>query len=470
LGRLAPRQPPLRIAVVDRSSAFGGGITYSGPVAGETLLQNPVSAMPDSLGAYLRATPGATLAAWAAQSGPVAQRWWHAAEPLIARGEVDDLFVPRGLYGALIEHQLKSVLAEAWPGLQIECMTAEVVGLDRDSEAGPIVAALKDGRALQAETVILGLGIVPGPATPGATSYLDRRPKDFVASLAAQVASRRGPICILGANAASMDVLNLLHTYGDALPEAARICVISPSGQLPIPVESGAGAPPCSQLLADPAPVTEAERLAALVVSDARARRAAGFAPMTLSEDGAVAKIMTCLAAMTPEERARLLQFHGKDLAHVSRRSVPAYHAAADALRAAGRLTLLAGRVDDVVDDGAGLTLTLAGRAERVAAAAVVDCRGGGSLAATPDPLMTSFRTGGLLGAQVNAAGSGIVVDDDLRAAPGLFVIGDLLSGYDGRHGVVWHMQNAPRIETYADALASVLAVDLVDRRATTSR
>lgn len=450
--QLLPRLPhkddhPWRIAVLDAGGWFGGGVTYSGPAAADTLLQNPVRDMPPALDAWLKATPLTQIETWADGAGRGGRTWFLRDRAALSAGETEGLFVPRALYGHVQEARYRAALAES--PAEVSQITARVQGL---SGGAPYRLDLGPDRApLKAAQVVLCPGLIPRPPIPAALSYLDQPPAEFVRALTEGGA-------VLGANAAAMDVMHLLDLYAEHLPTGAPpVRVLSRSGQLPPRFDPNLPETlPPSTLMADPLAPKTAAALVEVIAQDAQAWAAAGIAPSELGARGGMAALMQCLGALPPAERQTALQAQGPALSLLSRRAVPAYRAAADRLVTSGRVRLTSATVENVTAAPAGgAVLHLQGQPD-LAVPRVVDCRGAGRLGATQDPLLQGLHDIGLL---PNAAGSGFAVNDQLCAAPGLYVLGDLLTGYDGAHGAIWHLQSAPRIQAYAEVLAEVLSV-----------
>lgn len=457
---LRPERRPLKVAVIDRAGAFGGGLTYSGPSAGATLMQNPVSMMPERLSGLLRTADESWLTDWCDAAGPGAAHWRAEFRPDISEGRIDGLFVPRGLYGFALSDALDRATAGAWPGLEIGRLQAGVTAVKRSGDGYRLIVDGVGG-PLDTRLLVLAPGMIPSADAEGAIPYIDRSPEAFVAELAERCRHGSGQICILGANAATMDVLHLLASYRPLLPEQARIVVVAPTGGLPVPLGSGGDSPPPSRVLQGKVRFETADDLAEAVRLDARDRRLAGYAQATLTEEGAAAAILKALQDLAPGEQKRLLQFHGHVLARISRRAVPAYHRSAKSLESAGILTVLRARVTETHRTPRNWTVRLDGPLHDLDVSAVVDCRGGGNLFSTLDPLLQSLTADRETVVGVNDAGSGLDVNDSFAAAPGLFVMGDLLTGYSGANGVIWHLQNAPRIETYSQVLGAALAAEL---------
>ena len=58
---------------------------------------------------------------------------------------------------------------------------------------------------------------------------------------------------------------------------------------------------------------------------------------------------------------------------------------------------------------------------------------------------------------QPNAASTGLLVNDEMEASPGLFVLGPLLAGNVVKGTPIWHVEHCGRISHCASELAEIL-------------
>ncbi|HEX8255273.1 MAG TPA: hypothetical protein VF846_19190, partial [Thermoanaerobaculia bacterium] len=128
-------------------------------------------------------------------------------------------------------------------------------------------------------------------------------------------------------------------------------------------------------------------------------------------------------------------------------RTTPEYAGAADALRRRGVLRML--RAELTRDDVVRLQ-------ETHPAALVLDCRGSADLEQTSDPLLRALFARGL--ARINGSGTGLAADEELAAAPGLFVAGPLLAGISNARHCFWNLESAKRLFALSPAVAGAIA------------
>ena len=447
-----------QIIVFDKEDSFGGGNTYSSAMADATFLQNPVDMMPDGFAEWIISKGIEWLAAWCFHTSSTTRQWWQEHKDAITRRQLASLFVPRGLFGLYQTESYRSALSAAKESVVVQHVAKQVTGLIRTENDDFILKTASDIQ-IRARIVLLAMGMIPSKPFPEAVSYLDKLPEKFVVNLASKAKAHGGNIILLGANAAAMDVIHLFSTYESALTGINEIIVVSKTGIMPISTSPITGLEPSSSLIAHPTSPRNAAELVSIVLNDAACWHEAKLAPYGLTLKGISNAIIASLNSLPAKERTRILEFHGRELSLISRRCVPAYYSDFKKLKSSGRLKILAAEVNSVCKITSGISVNFSGELPDLKATAVIDCSGAGRLNETNDPLLAQLlrAEGGKL-AQANAAGSGFVVNDRFEASPNLFIMGDLLTGYEGRHGMIWHLQNAPRIKHYSSILGEVIA------------
>ncbi len=93
-----------------------------------------------------------------------------------------------------------------------------------------------------------------------------------------------------------------------------------------------------------------------------------------------------------------------------------------------------------------------------IVAAAVINCRGSETLPTARIPLLRSILRPEIGIASVNRPESGITVNADFEASPGVYVIGPLLSGYTTELDAIWNLESTPRIHALSERTAGTVA------------
>jgi uncharacterized NAD(P)/FAD-binding protein YdhS len=347
-----------------------------------------------------------------------------------------DAFVSRGRYGDYLHHLFRHELAASGRAVpqQGEAVAAAVDG-------GRWRVSLACGRTLQADAVVLGLGLPPAGAPPGADAAI-LADAAYVADpwscdLAALPA---GEVLLIGAGLTMVDVA-LSLAGGDR-----RLVALSRRGLLPLGHAPATAASPPGAAMDTP--------MAALRALRAHAR-AVGWRE-------AVDSIRPQTAALWRSwplaERRRFLR-HLRPWWDIHRhRMAPVVAERIAGLRTAGRLCVEAGRLERLRRGPDGLEATIRGRGQASAHArtfaAVVNCASPqGDPRAQPGGLVADLLRQGLL--RPDPLALGLDVDDALRVlasdgrpAPGLFAVGPLT------RGAAWEAVAAPDLRTQTAAAA----------------
>jgi uncharacterized NAD(P)/FAD-binding protein YdhS len=359
--------------LIDRTGSFGPGLAYSTPFEGHLLnvranRMSAVEGRPDNFVDWLRASAG-----------------WRA-DP--------DGFAPRRYFGEYLQHRLNAVRL-AHPG-RIELVTGEATAVEPDG------VRLAGGRRIAARAVVLATG---NPAPKIARSGARRIIPDPWAAGALDKIGPQDEVIILGSGLTMVDMVLWLDANG----RTGRIRVLSRRGLTPRAhgEHHDTPAPPTDRLLKAPPSAQLAE-----------ARRLAG-------ETGSWRSVMEGLRPRTaqlwieadPKTRARWLR-HLRPWWDVHRHRIPPeIDAAMDRLKAAGRLDVLAGRVDHIDAEADSVTVHWRPRdgsqQPPLTAGWLIDCTGPGH-AAAQTPVTAALLAEGRV--RLESLGLGLDVATDGRA------------------------------------------------------
>lgn len=367
--RLAERG--VACSLIDRTGTFGPGLAYSTPFEGHLLnvRSDRMSAVDGKPGDFVD---------WLRDNCP------QQADP--------DGFAPRRLYGEYLQHRLNAVRL-AIPGM-IELITGEVAAIGHDS------VRLSDGRVVDARAVVLATGN-PAPKTAGKGSR--RVITDPWALTALERIGPEDEVIIVGTGLTMVDMVLWL----DATGRKGRIKALSRRGLTPR--VHGAGHD-------HPETPTEALTTGRLSSRLSEARR--------LASDGGWRGVMEGLRPVTAElwfkadarTRGRWLR-HLRPWWDVHRHRIPPHvHEAMKQFQAAGRLTIVPGRIERIEAGEDGVALHW--RARDVSAPPpitgqwLIDCTGPGH-AALEDPLTGPLITARR--ARLDPVGTGLDLDAEGR-------------------------------------------------------
>lgn len=437
----------LRVILVERSAAVGRGLAY-GQADPQLLLNAPAGNMsafasePDDFVDHCRRLDGALCGA---------------------------SFVPRWLYGDYLKRCLHEV-QRSRPG-QLQCLKAEVVAVRPAAGGLSAAALLDDGSELSADAIVLALGHAaprdplppPGlPALPQVVSNpwhlpaLDALPHDR-------------PVLLIGTGHTAVDVAFRLlarvperhvlmvsrhgllpHGHRAKVPPRRPPAVAAvPMRGVPVTVRS------CLRVLRDQA--RQSERLGGDwhdVVNALRPRLPALWRALSVSERR---RFLRHLLAYWDIHRHRL---------------APAASARLQALLAANRIEVIAGRLLECRADGEALQMRLrrrgAGEGQVLEVGSVVNCAGPRSALDDPCSALARQLAGdGLM--QRDVLGLGVHVDDGYRLldrhgvpVAGLHYIGP---GLKADH---WEAVAVPELRVHVQALAAALGAAVEPSTSTT--
>lgn len=356
-------------------------------------------------------------------------------------------FAPRRTFGRYLKAMLDQALANC--GGRLTIVRGDVTQVDQSS--GGTRIALADGRRIDADAAVLAVGNLP-PHTPPGFDPDTLRPLRYFGDPWDQVATEGladgDSVLVMGTGLTMIDTVLSL----DACGFRGKIIALSRRGLIPRAHE----APGASWDRIGDRPATVASEL----VSSLR-RRAE-----TIGWRNAVDELRPFTQFMwgnaSEAERSRFLR-HLRPWWDVHRhRLAPEVAAKIDALRASGRLTILAGKTLAAREAAGGIAIDWRPRgadaAETLTVQRVVNCTGPlGDLGRTADPLLRDLTRRGLIRADAHRIG--IDVDNQARtiAATGtpndwLYALGPMT------RGAFWEIVAVPDIRQQTWALARRLS------------
>jgi len=335
---------------------------------------------------------------------------------------------------------------------------------------GGTLAARRVVIAAGSAPVLPRLASAPGGVTVVDDPFLDMtRALDRISTAVRRRVDRPAHIVLLGANAGTMDMLYQISN--SPAPEVGRavFTVLTPSGRLPEklgdPDPATPFIPPHLTAMRDAELPIRAEGLYQAAVADIERGRLDGrtVADTLLPVTTAVSALV---ARLSPDETLEFAARWGVELGRHQRRAGWEYSEVAEQLFEQGRLRVVAGaftRLTAAADGSAHVHFRAGGEPDDLETSAdvVVNCAGPARhLGDAVSPLLGQLLSSGVC--RTTRYGAGLVVDPDLSAAPGVYVMGPLLAGNVVRGGPVWHMEHCGRISSFGSALGHDLARELV--------
>jgi uncharacterized NAD(P)/FAD-binding protein YdhS len=409
----------LRIDLVERGPWLGRGIAYR--------VDNPVFRLnvPAAKMSLDPARPG-DFAAWAGVEG--------------------ESFAPRATFGAYVLARFAEAVGAS--AAKVRVVRGEAVAVDDRR------VRLSDGTELAADAVVLATGIEPrvAPSTlPADARILDAWDERGLAEL-----PRDGRVLVLGAGLSALDVVALLQARGFE----GGVTILSRRGLLPRPHLSPLrAATPLALDVVDAAP-PDLRGLLAWIRARVRAHEARGE-PWQLALDALRPHVTRLYRRLSPRDRARFVR-SVRPYWDVLRHRAPADALGlVDALRRAGRLEVLAGRVVRCELEAGALDVELAlvnAPARRERYARIVRCIGPALEPSEAEtPLVRALVASGL--ATADPAGLGIVTDEEGRVVEASGAPSERILAIGAvRRASSWETTSVPDIAVHALALATRLA------------
>lgn len=424
--RLAAAPSVHRVLLIERDRRIGVGLAY-GACAPHHLLNVPVARLEVDL------TP--RFADWLAARADFTPPY---GAPLA------DAFAPRALYGSYLEARVAEATGPALQRIRGECV--------RIADA-PRRVVLRDGRAFEADTIVLAVGNAPpAPLTGGDDLHGPGVIPDPWAHDAFDGLDDGDPVLLVGTGLTMVDVaLNL-----DARGHRGPIVALSRRGLLPTRHQAGGA---WSPFLADA--VGGSARAALRMIRREVDRAAGAGVPWQRVMDAARPDVARLWRSWSIVERRRFLR-HLRARWDVHRhRMAPAVADTLDRMLARGQLQVHAGRIRACAARGGAIDVTFAppgrGDLRHVRAQRIFNCTGPRSdLAQDESPLIADLRRRGL--ARADPLGLGLDTEDgaltDTTGAPSrwLFAVGPLT------RSALWEVTAVPEIRAQVDALAARLA------------
>jgi uncharacterized NAD(P)/FAD-binding protein YdhS len=422
---------PLRVLLLNRSGRLARGMAY-GTQSPQHLLNVAaanMSVLPDDPEHFLR--------------------YAGARDSRVTGGS----FVARSVYGDYLEWALQQAKVQAPRYANLDCVAGSVCSLRR-AERGGLLARLEDGRAIEADKVVLAFGHFPAPPPElahGALADSRRYIADpWSESLLATI-GRYEPVLLLGTGLTAVDIaLQLLRRN-----PTQRVQALSRHGLLPRPYAPPAAQLSGSTLLREALPTARAAVRAFL--RQVESMEAAG-----LDWHDALAALRRQSASIwqgwPAAERRRFLR-HVRPYWEVHRHQLPpvVQQELAQALER-GALRVTAGRMISIRDEAELTVLAVQPRGSsetvELRTGHIVNCTG---TCASPRraavPLVRQLLADGMM--QADALGLGVETGADCavlgregRPTRGLYYIGPWLrAGY-------WEATAVPELRQFAAAIA----------------
>lgn len=387
---------------------------------------------------------------------------------VLARGVHADggTFVSRHLYGSYLEWLLRDA-ADRAAGITFERLTADVLRIETRADGTGAVVVLRDGARIPSDRVVLAAGnYAPTDPAMADESFFHTSPRyvrdPWVPGALAAAIDPQLPTLLIGSGLTMIDMVLDLQTLG-----ARGGCLaVSRRGLLPMAHRSSAAHAPSPIDL--PSGLLDGPRTVRAYLRTVRRHiRAASQQDMDWRDVVTSLRPWTAQLwqALSMDERRRFLR-HVRPFWEVHRhRAAPQPHEAFTRLLEAGDVRILAGRLQSIQEDEAGIVVRFTPRASHDTVAlrigAIVNCTGpAGDSRKVRDMLFESLLAQGVLtpdalGLGIETSPTGALVGQDGRVSPTLYYVGPFFRARD------WEATAVPELRQYACQLAEHLVQSL---------
>lgn len=433
-----PPTGPTRLLLIERSGVFGRGAAYA-TRAFSYLLNVPASRMSAS-----SAAPNEFL---------------EFAQRRLLRVSGED-FLPRALYGDYLQDALLAAELSAPANVRLERRRADVVNVRRLDRGLPLRVELDDGDHVVADDVVLALGNPP-PLTPAPLAAIAKHPS-FIADpwIHELHFQPHEQVLLIGAGLTAADVVNVASVDERRTP---TLHLLSRHGLIP-PRQTafrpdgfrGDGA----ALVAAATSLRGLTRSVRVLAREAEACGGDWREAITFVRGMAPA----VWARMTPADRERFLRHLRAYWDAHRHRLAPDILQRIETLKARGRLSVHAARIESCRALGGRLIAVYrprgAHRLQQLEIDRIVNCTGPDyGIARSREPLWRNLLQCGLavadeLGLGLRTGPYGAVIDADGWPAPHLFYVGPML------RAAHWEATAAAELRSHAEKLAALLATE----------
>lgn len=498
--------------MIDQDSQFHSGIPY-GHRSG------PSSLLITRLADFLFENELAHFTRWLNEkreailsTSKLDREWLQRHEEEIRNGQWDNLYLPRRIYGQYLRTRAESAIRRALKDgtATVEYITADITDVVTQSDGSTLLRGVRSDHEgqpgapleLRAVTTVLSIGFPPvkplnvstAHGTPLGAEDKQQGTQGYVADihapsiedtlsrirgrlLATEPQDRR--ILVVGGNADALEfvlasdslrretgtALTVLstrgrpyywrHEYPGERPDLADV------GALLRRIEQGHS--------------PTAEEFYAAVEADVATSISRGSDKATVS---AIMEIVgQVIGAMDDEQRAEMAGSYGIPISNLLRQAGGDAIDLLDAAAGDRPVVFEPGRFDSAVLDDELFTVTIrtsgpSEGSERTTLSErypiIINATGFESVAESRSPLLQNMLATGT--ATASSSGAGLATDGRFRTAPGVYVLGPLLSGFNHDGMVIWHAESVNRIIHLAAQLAPGLVDDTIRRRGTQPR
>ena len=483
----------LQIGIIEKEGEIWNGIPYGrrsavGALAFQRLQEFLEEPERGQYIDWLAANADWWIKTFRESGGPSAAKWIADNQILLERGQWEELYLPRFLFGLYISSRTARAVEElSKSGLAgVTLIYGEATAISRMQGRVRTIAVEEQSGAVisvHAARIVLAIGSPPQKSIHNGTvatlrnhTHIDnlyspcedlsiQRIQQALSSLPEK---RMANILILGSNASALEALYLITYRPEIRNLINSVVILSRSGLLPYKISEQAVQFELKAMgtLTQSSHFSAADLMTA-ITSDIRRAEDLRLNIADLRDPvGAAVSRLTSLLHISEQER--FICEHGVHFSRMMRRAGRDTRNAADELVNAGMLTTVKGDFRKLEPCSSGVGLMSAAYATSGSQADItypvpfsltINCGGFEELDFSSSRLIKNLIDNALC--KVNSTKRGFVVNNRLEASENFYVIGPLIAGTFNDKVRYWHVESALRIAGLAKLLAESLSDSL---------
>ncbi len=479
----------LNILMIEKSPNFYTGIAY-GPRSSQKAL------LITNLGEFLHPEEKESFKKWFYSKIELFKKtqkiinydWLQRNLSLIESGELENVFLPRSIYGEYLTFQIEKDLKDPIikKNIRFSKIQTKVIDIDKKGKNYILKTINADGNLekFKGEKLILAMGHFPkntfsleknpipisyfnDPYFPGMDQNLL-----LLKNILENISNKPSQILIIGTNASALELLYLISNEEEIINKIQKIHLISPSGDLPSHTYNS--------------PLSERRFEALERLTSIKNIRAEGLME-AIQEDLQEAKnqnlilneffnslnekVILILNKLSILEKKKFHEVYGMEFTKLIRRSGIEYGNAVDFLNKINKIEIKKGKFNKIreltksqVEGFPWIEISYSDSTNKTFSlhnlAAIFDCSGYPDFSESNDPFVKNLMLKQIC--TINPSKRGIKVNHRLEGSKNVFIIGPPLGGLFTPQHQFWHVENSKRIYGLSKFLADQVMVDLV--------
>ncbi|MBL7474054.1 NeuD/PglB/VioB family sugar acetyltransferase [Robertkochia sediminum] len=489
---------PVKIAVIDKNDEFFTGIPYGKRSGESTLLLSPLSDfLPEKelnrFVEWLKVNKDWLLKRLQDHGGIRTHEWMVNNQKKLDAGKWKSLHIPRVFFGYYIQERLQNAIREAENHRRAEIVLLKE-NITRLEKIGSNFVLTGESGILHSKRVILGIGaprkirlntvfessqlstqslVISNPYEKG----MDHTIKSIL-RFASKTRKSKPRVVLLGANASALELLYKMTDLQGIDSRIEKYYLLSTHGITPNTLENNhryITFTPKHTLALKSVKQLTAKIIAQAVNKDLTDAEALDI-DHAISGEPISRAFKPLIQKLTPEEKEKFACYYGDEIGRRQRIAGCHYNNALENLKKEGRLEHIRGNFETLLNTGyhpvsVQYTTSIDDRSESesISADIVINCLGAIKLTdpQVPEIIQNMVASGK---ASINPSQRGIRVNQNLESAPGIHIIGPLLTGNVIDGNPIWHAEHCGRVIELTEVLANRLASLPADQRDTRLR